>query len=312
MSDLKWGLVSTIKAPARDVLRFAAFHLQAGAHRLYIYLDDDNPTAVNALKSHPKCRVIPCDDSYWRKHGGRPQKHQARQSVNATQAYKRHAKVDWLIHIDVDEYLVSEQGVAAVLSQISSDTIAARIRPMEALSGDTTAFKKFIPNGPDRLRLVRALYPTYGEYVKGGFLSHLAGKLFIRTGLDNTRLQIHNAFQGKTALPAIDQLRGIDLAHTHAKTWEDWQASYRYRLEHGSYRDGLAPNKPRDRGGLSMHDLFTMIESEDGTAGLRAFFDEVCADTPDLRDRLNAQGLLGLVDLNLNRCLATHFPNVTL
>ena len=312
MSDLKWGVVSTIKAPARDVLRFAAFHLQAGAHRLYLYLDDDNPIAAKALKSHPKCRVTTCDNTYWRAHGNRPHKHQARQSANATHAYRRRAEVDWLIHIDADEYLVSEQGVGTVLSQIPQDTLAARVRPMEALSGDTTAFKKFIPNGPDRLRLVRTIYPTYGEYVKGGFLSHLAGKLFIRAGLDNTRLQIHNAFQRKTPLPPIDHLQGIDLAHAHAKTWEDWQASYRYRLEHGSYRDGLAPNKPRDKGGLSMHDLFTMIESEDGTAGLRAFFDEVCADTPDLRARLNAHGLLRLVELRLDRCLATHFPNVTL
>lgn len=312
MHDLKWGLVSTIKAPARDILRFAAYHLQAGAHRLYIYLDDDNPTAFNALKSHPKCRVTTCDDAYWSKHAQRPQKHQARQSVNATHAYQRRTEVDWLIHIDVDEFLVSEQGVGAVLAQMPDDTLAARIRPMEALSGDTTAFKAFIPNGPDRPKIVRNLYPTYGDFIKGGFLSHLAGKLFVRTGLDNTRLQIHNAFQGDTALRAIDHLYGIDLAHAHAKTWEEWQKSYRYRLEHGSYREGLAPNKPREKGGLSMYDLFSLIESDSGPAGLRAFFDEVCADTPSLRARLDAHGLLRLVDLNLDQAVATHFPNVTL
>ena len=61
-----------------------------------------------------------------------------------------------------------------------------------------------------------------------------------------------------------------------------------------------------------MHDLFTMIESEKGTAGLRAFFDEVCADPPELRARLNSYGLLRLVELNLDQALATHFPDVTL
>ena len=312
MSNLKWGLVSTIKAPARDILRFAAYHLNAGAHRLYIYLDEHNADAFNPLKSHPKCRVTTCDDAYWTKHGNCPQKHQARQSVNATHAYQRRAEVDWLIHIDVDEFLVSEQGVDTVLAQIPPDMPGARIRPMEALSGDTSAFKKFIPNGPDRTRIVRDIYPTYGGYIKGGFLSHLAGKLFLRKGLDNTRLQIHNAFQGETAIPAIDHLQGIDLAHAHAKTWEDWHASYRYRLEHGSYRAGLAPNKPRDKGGLSMHDLFIMIENEEGTKGLRAFFDEVCADTPSLRARLSAHNLLHLQDLRLDQAMATHFPNVTL
>jgi hypothetical protein len=312
MSQLKWGLVSTIKAPPAEVLRFVAFHLQAGAHRIYIYLDAPNPLAYDALKAHPKCRVTLCDAPYWAKHGNRPQKHQVRQTVNATHAYHRRAEVDWLIHMDVDEFLVSERNISAHLAKLPTESKTARIRPMEALSGDGTAFKAFIPNGPGRAALVRDLYPTFGTYLKGGFLSHLAGKVFVRTGLNDIRLQIHNAFQNDLALPGVDQLDGIDLAHCHAKTWEDWHAAYHYRLEQGSYRAELAPNRPRDKGGLSLHELFALIESEDGTKGLRAFFDEVCADTPSLRARLKAHGLLRKVDLDLTHALATHFPDLTL
>jgi len=312
MSNPKWGLAATIKASAREVLTFAAYHLEAGAHRIYIYLDAPNPVAFDALKAHPKCRVTTCDAQYWAKHGGRPKKHQARQTVNATHAYHRRAEVDWLIHMDADEFLVPDQTVAAALQPLSDDTLIARIRPMEALSGDNTAFKTFVHSGPGRAAIVRDLYPTYGHYVKGGFLSHLAGKVFVRTGLDHVRVQIHNAFQHDTVISGADQQDGIALAHCHAKTWEDWISTYRYRHEQGSYRAGLAPNKPRDKGGLSMHELFEMIEAEDGEAGLRAFFDEVCADTPALRARLERHGLLRCVDLKRTNALATHFPNVTL
>ena len=57
-----------------------------------------------------------------------------------------------------------------------------------------------------------------------------------------------------------------------------------------------------------MHALFTWIEQEKGTKGLRAFFDEVCADTPELRQRLAKEGLLRRCDLQLDAKRRKHFP----
>ena len=312
MAD-RWGIVSTVLAPAKEVLTFAAYHLEAGAHRVHIYMDAPNPAAQDALKNHPKCRVTLCDDAWWQKRKGRPEKHQVRQAMNATHAYNRKADVAWLIHIDVDEFLVADRPIGEVLAALPPDVPAARARPMEALAGDNTAFKGFIPGGPDRARLTRAIYPTFGDHVKGGFLSHLAGKVFLRTGQDHVKLRIHSGFQKGEEIKGLDLPQDdIALAHCHAKTWDDWLAHYRFRLERGSYRSELAPNKPRDKGGLSMHELFRMIEDSEGEAGLRAFFDEVCADSPDLRARLAAHGLLREANLGLSDPLSTHFPSVTL
>lgn len=302
-----WGISATILAPTADILRFAAYHLEAGAHRLYIYLDDENTTAYQALKAHPKIRPVICDAAWW--NGKRPKKHQVRQTHNATHAYNRRADVDWLIHMDVDEFLVSDTPVAEILAALPEDQTTARIRPMEQLAGDGTAFKMFVPNGPDRTRIVADLYPTYGDHIKGGFLSHLAGKVFTRTGLPGIRIQIHNAFQHDAMLKGPEDTDGIDLAHCHASSWEAWHAAYRYRLEKGSYRSELAPNRPRDKGGLSMHDLFQTIEADGGPPALRAFFEEVCADSPALRARLTRHGLLKHTNLDLNTTLAKHFPD---
>lgn len=305
-----WGLVSTIKAPARDILEFAAYHIERGAHRLYLYLDEANAQAFAPLKAHPKVRVFTCDAAHWRKLGQtRPAKHQLRQTANATHAYRRRAEVDWLIHMDVDEFLWPDAPVADLLGALPAETLCARTRPIEALAGDGTLFKGFIPAGPERETIVERIYPQFGRYVKGGFLSHLAGKLFVRTGLGPLTLKIHNVFRETDMNPGETELPGVALCHCHAKSWEDWIATFRYRLEHGSYRAELAPSRPREQGGMSLHEVLGLIEAEEGETGLRAFYDELCADSPALRAALGAEGLLRECDLQLDAKRRKHFPD---
>ena len=61
-----WGSVAKILVPTLNVLRFAAYHLDAGAHRLFIYLDDPESDAYALLKAHPKIRVHQCNDAPWK------------------------------------------------------------------------------------------------------------------------------------------------------------------------------------------------------------------------------------------------------
>jgi len=307
-----WGLAATIRAPAVDILRFAAYHLDQGAHRLYIYLDDENPAAFEALKAHSKVRVQSCDQNHWKRLAGkRPEKHQVRQTLNATHAYNRRSEVDWLIHMDVDEFLVGKQPVMQVLDALPSAVNSARVRPMELLGGSADAYKAFIPADGQRRKVVNEIYPRYGAHLTGGFLSHVAGKLFVRSGLEDVTFKIHNAFKRDTMLPNAAELSEVDLAHRHAKSWEDWQAAFRYRHERGSYRAELKPATPPEQGGLSLHELFHKIEAEEGAAGLRAFYDEVIGDSADLRARLSAHDLLRIAPIDHVGPMARHFPDAT-
>ncbi|MDK3071938.1 glycosyltransferase family 2 protein [Sedimentitalea sp. JM2-8] len=293
-----------------ETLEFAAFHLHLGAHRLYLYLDAPEPRAHAFLKAHPKVRVATCDATHWRRIGEpRPRKHQVRQVLNATHAYGRAGDVDWLAHIDVDEFLWCERSIGSRLADLPRDATSARVRPVEALAGDGTAFKAFIPGGADRDTVVRELYPDYGAYVKGGFLSHLAGKVFVRTGLPDISLRIHNVYQGGDENPNEVPLDDVDLCHFHVRNWDQWISAYRFRLLKGSYRmnpakvpsqaDGAAP---------TLHRLLRTVERDRGRQGLRDFFETLCADTQDHRDRLAAKGLLRLRDLNLAEKRRRHFP----
>ncbi len=310
---MTWGIVATIKADAPAILRFAAYHLELGAHRIYIYLDAPCPQAKEALKNHPRTRVVRCDEGYWKRHNNkRPDKHQSRQTFNATRAYKRADDVDWLIHMDVDEFLVSEIPVSAHLDALPSDVLSVRTRPMELLAGGNpqtgAAFKQFIPAGRNREETVAALYPEFGPHLKGGFLSHIAGKLFIRTGLGDVKFRIHNAFLDGEMNPGHREMPQLHLAHFHAPDWETWKRHYAYRFNSGSYRADLGPARPRERGGITVHELFALIEQEAGEDGLRHFFDEVCADTPALRARLTAQDLLYQACFDFEAAMAAHFP----
>lgn len=306
----RWGLVSTIKAPLGDILGFAAHHLDLGAHRLFIYLDAPDPETETVLRAHPKIRVKVCDDRYWQAASiGRPKKHQPRQTYNASQCYAKAQDVAWLGHIDVDEFLWPDSDVGAHLAALPDTICTARMRPLEQLSGSGTAYKGFIPSGPERDRITARLYPTYGPFLKGGFLSHVAGKNFARTGLPDIQFRIHNVFQGEQMNPGPAELPPIRLLHRHAPSWDAWQASLAFRRDKGSYRAELTPNRPREHGGVKMHELFQMIEAEGGTPAIRAFFDEVSADSPDLRDRLRAEGLFFEYDLDLAAKVARHFPD---
>jgi len=318
-SDPTWGLVATIKAPDADILNFAAWHLDQGAHRVHIYLDEDAPGARAALKAHPKCRVTLTDAPYWkrrRRHKCRPEGHQHRQSVNATHCYNRDPQVDWLLHTDVDEFLWPASPLAGQLAALPDETLSARARALEALSPD--------PDDPpglheiwckgcarllgDRRSDTEVIYPTYGTHLNGGFLSHVAGKVFVRTGLDDISLRIHNAFRAGEMDPDPAELDGCKIVHLHGSSWDHWQRHFRYRLAHGSYRKGLKPAPQPDGSGLTMNALFAMLEREGGEKALRAFFTEVCTATPALRRRLEARGLLHKVTLDLETCRRRHFP----
>lgn len=305
---MHWGLVATIRATTTETLNFVAHHLELGAHRIYVYLDEPDPSTFALLKSHPKVRVTKCDDIYWSKHPRRPKKHQVRQSTNATHAYRR-AEVDWLAHIDVDEFLSSDAPIIDQVAALPATAHCARLYPAEALAGDGTAFKRTNRFRQDRAATAERLYPTYGRYLDGGFLSHVEGKLFIRTGLSDVTLRIHNVFQSETQNPGEVPLEQTILCHCHAQNWDAFNAAFRFRLERGSYRADLAPMRPALEGGLTLNELLRSIEDEHGEIGLRSFYDELVADTPEHRQRLANEGLLHVRDLNLAVSRRKQFPN---
>ncbi len=301
-----WGIVSTIRAPREDILRFAAHHLDIGADRIHIFLDEPVQGDISALRDHPRIRVRTCDAAFWkRRRRERPDKHQVRQSSNANLIYNR-TDLDWVAHIDVDEFLWPMSPIPDLLRDIPDDIPAVRVRPIEALAGGQDLYKAFIPEGQNRQALVEALYPNFGTYVLAGFMSHIQGKLFVRGGLKKLSDRIHNLYQHGEFLPVRTELPQIDLCHRHAPDWEHWLAHYRFRLERGSYQ--ASPDRPRKIGALDRYELITLLETEYGLDGLREFYDEISAADPEVLERLEDNDMIRHRPLDLDQKVAKHFP----
>lgn len=311
----RWGIVSTIKAPLPAILDFAAWHLEQGATHLYLYLDEDDPPSLTTLNAHPAITARHTDAAWWAKRKGRPDKHQVRQGINARHANNTARDVDWLAHIDVDEFLLPDSAtpIAAQLAALPDTCLCARTRPVEALApGDgtapgETAFKAFHLNQRARQHAAERCFPTWGRHLSGGFLSHVAGKLFFRARTKGLKIRIHNVFLDGTQNPGMVELTGTRLGHFHAADWDHFISRFRFRHDRGSYRADLKP-QARGADALSLHDLFTLIESEGGEPALRLFFDEVCTASAPLCARLEAEGLLHRRRMDLPHLREKHFP----
>ncbi|WGW02583.1 glycosyltransferase family 2 protein [Tropicibacter oceani] len=288
---LRWGLVSTIKAPLPAIARFAAHHLDLGADALHIYLDAPDPDTAAFLARHPKIHVTRCDDAYWQETGrARMPEHQRRQAYNATRCLRAvKDDLDWLGHIDVDEFLICDTPIAQKLGHVGSQNAIARIPPAEALAppqGTPSHFKLTHKQAGVKKSELQEVYPTFGLHLYGGFLSHTSGKIFARTGIADTRLGIHTLKYKGEDVTNRTKPPGLYLAHFHAPSWQHFRDHLEFRQQKGSYR-------PRSlRPELGQAELLKFLAEEEGDDGLRVFFDEVCADTPDLRARLAARDML--------------------
>ena len=305
---LRWGTVSTIMAPLRDIARFAAYHLDLGAAEIHIFLDRPDPAVVEFFAPFPAIHLTECDDAYWQ---GRPERarrtHQLRQVYNASRCYRR-CDLHWLAHIDVDEFLLTPRPMAEILAGVSSEAAYARARPAELLAQPDPW------SGPAHFKLTRQergltkreltdIYPEFGAYVPEGFLGYTGGKNIARTGLPGIRLGIHGVLHEGVPLANGEMLDEVHVGHAHAPNWEKFNRHLAFRMNKGSYREKL-----RDR--MRLRDVLDLVIEAEGETGLRRFYDELNAASPRLLDRLAAHDMLLTARLDLDDKVARWFGDL--
>lgn len=301
-TQLRWGIVSMIKAPLQQVAEFAAYHLELGADRLHLYLDEKAPATAALLSAHPKISVTTCDAAFWEtQKKPRMKAHQMRQAWLATQAYQE-TDVDWLAHIDVDEFLLPPAPVADILAQLPPDTAILRLPPAEMLAGSQgrEEFKLMPKYAGQKKSALESIYPTFGAHLPAGFVSHREGKNFLRTGLMGIRMGIHVAMQDSRVITNRVKHDGFFLGHAHAPDWEFFRDHMQFRMTRGSYRKS-------DEHKFRLLDILNFLQEEEGETGLRAFFSEVCEATPRLTQALDSHGMLLRRPLELDEAVMRQF-----
>lgn len=296
---VRWGVAATVQASPAQVAAFAAHHLDLGAHRIWLHFDDPGDPAASAMAGQDRITVIRCDASYWDELcGKRPDTHQERQIRNITRILRK-ARVDWIAHVDVDEFLLAAVPVAPVLADVPEDRMILRVEPWEALHDPALpddiftarAFRRQLPE--DAPHLATRLYGAYGPLLDRGMLSHTIGKCFFRTGIKDMVGRIHGArIKGEQVFGGRFH-PDLALLHFHAQDPDLWKGRLPYRLERGAYQ--YRPDMQRWLMGAK-------------PAQVDAFYTAIQTARPDLLRELSAHGLLREADLGLRARVAARFP----
>jgi hypothetical protein len=276
-----WGIVATVKAPLGKIWAFAAWHLHLGAARIFLCFDDPDDPAFAHL-SHPRLSMIRCDAAHWRALGGRPDRHQNRQSKNAAHVYRR-AGVAWLAHADVDEFLLPDRPMAGILGDLPPDQILCRAEPFEAMHDPTlpddiytaTQFRGALK--PRHAALRAPVLGRFADVLPEAMLSHANGKALFRTGIAGLSPRLHGAFRDGQRLDGPPFQPGLRLLHFHAQDRAAWLAALPYRLTRGAYQYHPA-----------LQDFLARAPATE----IGAFYDETQVLTPAKAELLRSEGRL--------------------
>lgn len=237
-----WGIVTTVKAPEDKILAFVAHHLSIGADHLALYFDDPDTAIPSVLAAHPKVSVTPCDDAHWASAGkSRPEQHQSRQTRNARHASRR-ARTEWLVHIDIDEFIHTPRPLAAILDDTPGETLVMKLEPFEAmhdplLPDDIYTARQF--RGALRHDFWPSSRKALGDYrkiIRDGMLSHTVGKVIFRTMGPKLMPKIHTVMLDGSHVPTPDWHPELKLLHFHAQDRAAWLAALPFRLTKGAYQ----------------------------------------------------------------------------
>lgn len=286
-SPPRWGIVLTARGSDRDIARFAAHHIGLGAARIDIYLDAQKAPSL----SHPRL---------WFHDGADGAKLHHRQMANAARCYAE-TRLDWLAHIDLDEFLLPARPLSSQLAQLPGTIAQAKVMPVEALApltGTVRHFKRPPAQAGRPREVLETLYPDYGLHLRSGLISHSEGKAIFRTGLP-LKPGVHR-FRQKA--PSA-RLPDTPLAHIHAPSWEAFDAALPARLQGGSY----AAARP---GRISIQNLLETLRDDGGEAAIHAFFQTVSTASADHLAALDALGMLLTEDLQLDAKARTLFPDL--
>jgi hypothetical protein len=229
------AITSTTREGIDQVRRFVNFHLSGGVDKVFLFYDGVPDWPADAFADDPRVTFTVCDKAYWDKSGGRPAHIDARLMHNADvgRAGAESAGMDWIIHIDNDELLFSEQSIAAVLTDAKKDVV--RFGMHEAVAEkvdydsifDATTFRVWIDAA--KRAAVQAdplLAPLLfeGEYFRG----HSASKVAIRIKALRGRVGIH-----KPTGPEIEEERTnkIILLHFDCVGVAAWAKKWSMRID---------------------------------------------------------------------------------
>ena len=293
---------------------WAAYHVDAGAERVFMFLDDPHDVVAETLYAHPKVTAIVCDQKYWSaRKEGRPADHRRRQTYNAEIAARRLCTSEWIAHIDTDEFLFARNGrkIADLLGTVPADHDAVRFLPAERMFVDRYVDGVLSFDGVFKLKpstwntFGREFYgPELGRLFLNGFQGHVEGKSFRRTRRRDLHFNIHFVRKGGEDIThhVIEPSEGV-LLHYFPASFEDWKRKFERRIFDPAYFESMSP-KAREQ-----YSSYRTAQEAGGEEDLRRLFERLSVITSDRARQLIDQGCAIRPDLGLEqRALSVFKP----
>ncbi|MHA7875906.1 glycosyltransferase family 2 protein [Roseivivax sp.] len=235
----RWGVAATVAEPPALLAAFVAHYLSLGADPVRLYLDRPEPEAEALLSGLPGVELIRADAAFYLRTLGRrrrPDHLNRRQRMNIDHAYAT-LPVDWLLHVDADEFLAAPEFVARLDVQppeVDSLRIANGERAWLAGPPPRTIFEGVLRwQVPGPRPAVRArLGPEVMRFTDRGFCGHALGKSVTRTGR-GLRLGLHAPRREPVA--QIAEMPDARIVHFDGLTRAHWCAKLMRYAEQGLY-----------------------------------------------------------------------------
>lgn len=240
----QWSVVMLASEPAPLILANLAWHLDAGARAVHLYLDNPRDTVANQASALPGVHVTRCDQVFWQSLSGkRPALQTRRQSLVATHAY-RSTSTGWMVHLDADEFLWPAGGLAADLAQIPREATWLHLPVLERrflTPGAQTLFEgTFVP--PLQPGAAPS-DPARAPFLARGLTAHAAGKGCTRCGLGAELLPHAPRLQG--ARPSAPDAATTRVLHFDGLTRLHWLLKLLRYADHpqGQWERFLGPHR---------------------------------------------------------------------
>lgn len=298
-------VVPPYSEPAPLVMTFVAACFARGATEMRLYLDTPQPELEAVLVGLPGCVLIRCDAAYWRAaHEGRPWAPSDRQRYNLQRAYEA-SQLEWLLHIDADEFLSASGDVAVALAGLPASCLVAQVAVAERVYLATPdpdyifdgVFR--LPNPPPVQAQVDAIDGPVAQFLRQGMTSYPSSKAFFRTGR-GLQADVHSA--RNVSVAEVGMLHGWRLFHFDGLTMQSWiHKKQRTLAQQPGWQAFAAARRAQ----------LAAITAADATqGGLEALYLSIKQLNPERAAALRGLDLITPGDLDLRGDLARVFPGL--
>lgn len=231
------AIISTVKAPLRELHMFINYHLNIGIDKIILFFDDPHDVGARTLSHHRQIITVACSSEYWLTNSnGRPDSLAERQLVNVNVGAQiaRSQGCQWIVHIDHDELINPLTDFKRVLADCRAD--AVKFHMLEAVPEREKYDNIYIPTlfreKPTRVQLLAAKICgcTSSFHADSYFRGHTASKMAFNVNSKIIEFGVHGPNKCRRGT-SIKNARSIRLLHYDCIGIDVWKSKWDRRID---------------------------------------------------------------------------------